>query len=427
MRPQSLNKLTTAFVFLIVILATAATTMGIFSNDGTGQYEYKSIRGKMVTIYGKGLYKDMSAEVAPQGIAQDYITLFVGIPLLIISFFMARKGLLKGKYLLAGTLAYFLVTYLFYTVMGMYNRMFLAYVILTGFSFYAFILQLISVDVNGLWRWFRTSTPVKWTGRFLIFNSVSIALLWLSIVVPPLLNGTIVPEQAEHYTTLIVQGLDLGILLPAAFISGILFIRQKPYGYLLAPVYFVFLSLLMTALTAKVVAMKILGYNAIPVIFIIPAFNLITLVCTIIILNNIKENGLFNEQYSYQKETFIRFTLGFLLVLLALNAFGGGYYGMAGAENVPMEWLKGSPFRNYFIPSLILFICVGGSALIAAIAVFKQYHTARKAAFICGIITLLWLTVQVAIIGYVSWMQPTTAVAAFIILFLTWQLPKYEH
>lgn len=126
-------------------------------------------------------------------------------------------------------------------------------------------------------------------------------------------------------------------------------------------------------------------------------------------------------------ERIIRYTLGFLLALLALNAFAGGYYGMAGAKTVPIEWLKGSPFRSYFIPGLILFICVGGSALIAAIAVFRRRHIARKAAFMCSIITLLWLSVQVAIIGYVSWMQPTTAIAAVIIFCLTWQLSKYGH
>src|SRR5215216_2602762 len=102
----------TVLAIIIAVFATATTTIGIFSSDGTGQYEYKSVRGKPVIIYGKGLYKDMSAEVAPQGIAQDYITLFAGIPLLVISLFMARKGSLKGKYLLAGTLGYFLVTYL---------------------------------------------------------------------------------------------------------------------------------------------------------------------------------------------------------------------------------------------------------------------------------------------------------------------------
>ena len=244
-------KLLSIIVPLVVIFAIIATIMGIFSSGGAAQYEYISIRGKTVMIYGKGLYKHMLAKVAPQGIAQDCIILFAGLPLLIISFIMTLKGSLKGRHLLAGTLGYFLVTYSFFTIMGMYNVMYLPYVILMGTSFYSFILIVLSFTTNNLQKVFKPSTPVKTTGGFLIFASIAIALLWLSIVVLPLLTGTIIPLEVEHYTTLIVQGLDLGILLPAAFISGILFIRKKPLGYLLAPVYFVFLSLLMTALTAK--------------------------------------------------------------------------------------------------------------------------------------------------------------------------------
>ncbi|MFL5789123.1 MAG: hypothetical protein ACJ748_13770 [Flavisolibacter sp.] len=288
-------------VIIIALFASAATAMGIFSNDGQGQYEYKSIRGKMVTIYGKGLYKDMSAEVAPQGIAQDYITLFAGIPLLMIALFVARKGSLKGKYLLAGTLGYFLVTYLFYTVMGMYNKMFLAYVVLMGASFYAFLITLLSFGSNNLKDNFKASTPVKATGGFLIFNSIAIGLLWLSILIPPLLDGSVIPVQVEHYTTMIVQGLDLGILLPAAFICGLLLMKKQPLGYLLAPAYFVFLSLLMTALTAKVVAMLSLGYNVGPLIFIIPTFNVITIACTVIVLQNVRGKNSLTKKRNYEK------------------------------------------------------------------------------------------------------------------------------
>ena len=276
----------TGLVFFIALLGIAATTMGVFTTDGPGLYQYQSIRGKSITIYGKGLYKDMSAEVAPQGIAQDYITLLAGVPLLIISLFMARKGSIKGRYVLAGTLGYFLVTYLFYTVMGMYNKMFLVYVVLMGCSFYCFILLLLSFDTKNLDKSFRMSTPVKWPGGFLIFNSIVIGFLWLSIVVPPFLDGSVIPAQVEHYTTLIVQGLDLGILLPAAFICGVLLIKKRALGYLLAPVYLVFLSLLMTALTAKIIAMSVFGYNVIPVIFIIPTFNLISIVSTVALLKN---------------------------------------------------------------------------------------------------------------------------------------------
>ena len=278
--------------FSIVIFSAIASSAGIFIREGAGAYKYESIRGRTVTIYGKGIYRHMSAEVAPQGIAQDYITLFAGIPLLLFSFFKLKQGSLRGKYLFTGTTAYFLVTYLFYTVMGMYNSMYLIYVLLLGASFYNFILSFLSFETRDLMFSFNASVPVRTTGSFLIINSVGIALLWLSIVVPPLLNGTVIPLQTEHYTTLVVQGLDLGILLPASFISGLLWIRKKPLGYLLAPVYFIFLSLLMTALSAKVIAMKILGYNVIPAIFIIPTFNLISIICTMILLRSIQEKGI---------------------------------------------------------------------------------------------------------------------------------------
>jgi hypothetical protein len=125
------------------------------------------------------------------------------------------------------------------------------------------------------------------------------------------------------------------------------------------------------------------------------------------------------------KEMIIRYALGVLLLLLAVNAFGGGFYGLSGAKDVPAEWLKGSPFDSYFIPSLVLIICVGGSALFAAIVVFKKHALARKAAFGAAAIVLSWIIAQLAIIGYVSWLQPAIAMMGICILLLTLLHPKY--
>jgi hypothetical protein len=123
-------------------------------------------------------------------------------------------------------------------------------------------------------------------------------------------------------------------------------------------------------------------------------------------------------------QTILRNTLGALLAFSALNAFGGGYYAMSGAEGVPTEWLEGSPFQNYFIPGFVLFTIVGGLFLVASIAVLARLRFARGAAFAAVAIVSVWLLVQVAIIGYVSWMQPTTAAVSLLILILTWYLPK---
>ena len=107
-----------------------------------------------------------------------------------------------------------------------------------------------------------------------------------------------------------------------------------------------------------------------------------------------------------------------LLAFGALNAFAGGYYGLEGAPGVPIEWLHGSPFRDYFIPSLVLFFVVGGSMLAAAILVFMRSPLGRVAALAAGVVLLIWISVQVAVIGYVSWMQPATAAGAVLVLWL---------
>jgi hypothetical protein len=120
----------------------------------------------------------------------------------------------------------------------------------------------------------------------------------------------------------------------------------------------------------------------------------------------------------------VRFLLGSLLAFGTVNAIGGGFYGLTGAEGVPTEWLEGSPFRDYFIPSLILLTAVGGVLLLATIAVFAQRPMARVAAFSAATVVLGWLTVQVAIIGHVSWMQPVTGIGALLIFVLTWLLPR---
>jgi hypothetical protein len=120
----------------------------------------------------------------------------------------------------------------------------------------------------------------------------------------------------------------------------------------------------------------------------------------------------------------IRTLLGALLAFGALNAFAGGYYGLSGAEDVPREWLAGSPFSDYVVPSLVLFVVVGGALALAAVMVFRGHPLARAIACAAAAVLLVWIVVQVAIIGYVSWMQPATFAAGFLMLLLISLLPS---
>jgi hypothetical protein len=77
----------------------------------------------------------------------------------------------------------------------------------------------------------------------------------------------------------------------------------------------------------------------------------------------------------------IRYLLGSLLSFGAVNAFAGGYYGLSGAPGVQVEWLADSAFKDYFIPSLILFVMVRGAFSFAAVAVFARSRLPRLSAF----------------------------------------------
>lgn len=285
------KKIISILVLIIASLALAATLTGILSGIGTEscEFQFESIHGQKVTIFGKGLYQHMSSEVAIQGIAQDYVTLFIGIPALLFALFLARKGTLKSKLLLAGTLSYFFLTYLFYMNMAMYNALFLVYIVLTGTTFFALLLTILSIEIDTLPKSYSKSTPVKFVGGFLIFTASSIALLWLSILIPPLLDNTIIPLSVEHYTTLTVQGFDLALFHPIIFVAGLLLMKKNKYGYLTAPIALIFLSLLMTALIAKIIAMAIAGVNVIPAIFIIPLIATFAISCAIILMRNIQK------------------------------------------------------------------------------------------------------------------------------------------
>jgi hypothetical protein len=277
----------TLLVLLVAILAGVAGGLGILSQEGPGQYEYQSIRGETVTVYGQGIYKHMSADVAIQGIAQDYVTVFAGIPLLLLGLYLFRRKSLRGSLLLAGVLMYFLVTYLFYTAMAMYNALFLCYVSLLGLSFFGLVLTILSYYQTGPSKEVFSRRLMRIAGVFLVANSLMVALLWLGVVVPPLLAGSVYPKELQHYTTLIVQGFDLGLLLPIGVVLGFLAFRKNLHGYVLTTIYLVFLTLLMAALVSKIAFMARAGVNVVPAVFIMPTVFLISALFSVLILKKI--------------------------------------------------------------------------------------------------------------------------------------------
>ncbi|WP_181444414.1 hypothetical protein [Bacillus sp. 03113] len=277
---------------VIIVLSLVASTYGVFSDQGKGKQEFITLHGQTVQTYGKGLYENDSVSVASQAIAQDIVTLVAGIPLLIVAIYLTRKGLLKGKLLLAGTLGYFLYTYTSYTFLSIFNSFFLIDVILMSASFFAFTLTMMSFDIENIASHFNENLPVKFLGSMLIFIAVAIGFMWVGRIVLPLQNGT-VPVELEQYTTLVIQALDLGFVVPVAILSGVLVIKRKPIGYLLASIIVVKAGTMLAAITAMEVNMIYEGVKVSLIeIIVFPLFNMVMIYCLILIMKNIKESNL---------------------------------------------------------------------------------------------------------------------------------------
>jgi hypothetical protein len=108
-------------------------------------------------------------------------------------------------------------------------------------------------------------------------------------------------------------------------------------------------------------------------------------------------------------------------LVVAANAYGGAWWGLAGAENVPREWLEGSPFASYFVPSLILLVGVGGGMTAAAASLLLRSRHAAELSIAAGFILLGWITAQVLIIvpkGGFSWLQPLMFAVGVVVVAL---------
>lgn len=285
-----MRKSTSVLIFFIILLATFVSIAGLLPDNSGSRMEFKSVRGETVVLYGSGLYKYDSVSVAAQGRASDLVTLFLAVPLLLVSYLYTVKGSMRGRFMLTGTLGYFLYTYMSYTFLWMYNPLFIVYVALMSMSFFAFVQCFMSLRSEDMAAVFKKTLPVKFLGGFQLVIGFMVGMLWLAKLVPTL-DGKTVPVGLMHYTTLTIQGMDLGFVVPAAILSGIWLIKREPLGYLLSAVMIMKGVTMLTAISAMLINMALNGVWISPVEAVLfSLFNFIAIICLVILLKNIHPN-----------------------------------------------------------------------------------------------------------------------------------------
>ena len=281
------RKQLTVIVLLIIILSAAACIAGLLPGAGH-TYTVMSQWDEEVEIHGSGLYQRDSESYAVQAAAQDWVTLIIGLPLLIVSLVLYRKNSYRGKLLLTGVLGYFLYTYMSYSFLVTYNSIFLIYIAVFSLSLFGFILSFLELNINDIQTRIKKGFPAKSVSIFFIFIAVMLLFMWLGRIIPSISTGT-APEGLETYTTLVIQAMDLGIIVPTALISAFTLLRRKNIGYALTTIVVLKGATLFTAVSVMGILMKFSGIEINPAeLIIFPAATLVNFLFIFLILRNIE-------------------------------------------------------------------------------------------------------------------------------------------
>jgi hypothetical protein len=75
------------------------------------------------------------------------------------------------------------------------------------------------------------------------------------------------------------------------------------------------------------------------------------------------------------------------------------------------------PFPMW-VPGVILGLAVGGSMLLACLSAALNTRFTAEIALLAGAVTMGWIVVQIAIVGYISFLQPAVFTHGLIVLAL---------
>ena len=308
---------------LVVILGAAiASGLGLFGKaPKDGPATLVNAWGDTVRLDGRGFYRRDSLSGAAQIRANDLVTLFAGVPLLMVAVIAALRGKRGGvpgkgsletgspmaaganskaagsglaptlndatgtagagatgtaildamaatppplaspraRLALAGMLGYFLYTYASMALGVVFNELFLLYVLVFSASLLGFVFAMLSIDTDELARRCATSYPRRGVIVLCLLVAAFLGAAWIGGRVLPAYAVGGKPIGIDNYHTLFIQVFDLALVLPAAILGAFWLARRDPKGYLLGTVLVVKGSAMGLAVSAMAVSMTVAG------------------------------------------------------------------------------------------------------------------------------------------------------------------------
>jgi hypothetical protein len=218
-------------------------------------------------IWGSAIYPFTDMKLFPLLVGQDALNLIVGLPLLLGSMWLARRGSLIGLLLWPGALFYVAYDYGYYVLGAPTNWFFLPYIGLLTLSMYAAVAVVVGIDADAIRERFSGNVPRRAVGGVLAGLAVLFTTLWMALNVSAMASGTPLDDVAR-----VVTIMDLTLQLPALFVGGILLWRGASIAYVVAPGLLLQAAAYLAGLSAITVLQEVLIGVPMDPVAVIPGF-----------------------------------------------------------------------------------------------------------------------------------------------------------
>ncbi|MFN8620781.1 MAG: hypothetical protein U0869_08575 [Chloroflexota bacterium] len=244
-------RLAAGLALVVAVLAAIGAACGVFLRGDLATTAFTTVRGEVVDTVSAGLYRFNGLTVASEGVGWDAVTLFLVVPALLVALPGVARGSLRARLLVAGLLVYFCYQGLEYAMFLAFGPLFPVYVGTFAMAGCALAALASTFDLRSLAAATDPTFPRRAVAGLGTFMALLLAGMWLPMVLGNL-TATVV-EPLDGATTLVVQALDLGFLVPLGIFTAVLAWRRAPAGVLLASVVVVKAVAMALAIVAMLV------------------------------------------------------------------------------------------------------------------------------------------------------------------------------
>lgn len=280
-----------AYAAMVAVVAGVTAALGVFAR-GDGTFEtVTSVRGITYEMATSGVYAYNSQQVVAEGVGWDVFTLLVATPAMLVATLFVARGSFRGRLFALGMFGYFLYQYLEYAMTWALGPLFPLFIVLFAASLAGVVWFATNVAREGVVGRFASGFPRRAFAALNIAMASLLTLMWTQRIAQAL-GGDLAGAAFYGETTMVVQALDLGLVVPTALFVAYLVLRRSEAGYAMAAAYGVTAVAMSSAIIAMLVSASIVAGEAqVPPIIIFGVFAFLSAIVLLRIYRGIEPNG----------------------------------------------------------------------------------------------------------------------------------------